>query len=353
MNLRKLFSAKGALRAMFVVACALLIQSAVQAQTLTPAANPPSGLAGVNQSYLTGSGFPAGTITGATVTFAATCGGTAVATGPVTSVAVEGPIRRFGFLIPKSLATGTYDVSVAGTAGSTAFNTLNTPSCSTLSVTATSTTLAACVPTSSLAVTAGTNVNAFVPFGYWEGGETGIEEVPIEGTGTAANFPTTGVVNSCASDSVTGEVVCTENNTNVDLISSGGAFSTLTSGSNTYHEFSGGECENCGVAVNAANDYAVIAMGLTGSGSSYPYFGTTGVQVLNLGSNTFNAAFPLANIVSEDISIDSSRSLVLSAGEGGIYDLLKIGAGNTFTEYGNSIGGELDSSAEDCTTGIG
>jgi hypothetical protein len=159
---------------------------------------------------------------------------------------------------------------------------------------------------------------------------------------------------------VTGEVVCTEHSINVDLINqtSVGSFSTITSGSNAYADFTGGDCMNCGVGINAANNTAVIAMGLIGGGaggyygsSSYP----SGLQVLNLSNNTFNTAFPLANYVSEDISVDSGRNLILSPEEGGIYDLLKIGTGNTLTEYGNAIGndgGNLDSAAEDCTTGI-
>jgi hypothetical protein len=241
-------------------------------------------------------------------------------------------------------------VWVVGTAGTTPFNTLSTPSCSAISVTATTTTLAACVPTSSLAVVAGTNVNAFVPFGYWEGGSTGIEEVPLEGTGVAANFATTGAVNSCAANSVTDEVVCTENSTNVDIIN-GSTLTTITSGANTFADFTGGSCENCGVGINAANNTAVIAMGLVGGGGG-PFGGFSGVQVLNLATNTFNTPVPLTHYVSEDISIDSGRNLILSPGEGGVYDLLQIGAGNTLTEFGNSVGGELDSAAEDCTTGI-
>jgi hypothetical protein len=340
-----------------VTAGIAVFHAAAQAQSLTPSANPPSGVAGVNDSYVTGSGFPAGTITGSSVIFGTTCAAPSVATAPVLQVAVEGVLRRFEFLIPATLATGTYYVWVTGTAGTTAFNTLNTPSCSKIQVTATTTTLAACVPTSSLAVTAGTNVNAYVPFGSWaEGGKTGIEEVPLEGTGTAMNFVTTGLVNSCASNSVTGEVVCTENNTNVDLIN-GSTLTTITSGSNTFADFSGGNCENCGVGINAANNTAVIAMGLVGGGAG-EFGGSSGVQVLNLASNTFNAPVPLTHNVSEDISIDSTRNLVLSPSEDGFYDLLKIGAGNTLTEYTNNLYPSvapfpyLDSAAEDCTTGI-
>ncbi len=57
------------MRAALVVASFVLLQSAAQAQPLTGFANPPTGLAGSTNSYVTGSGFPAGTITGATVHF--------------------------------------------------------------------------------------------------------------------------------------------------------------------------------------------------------------------------------------------------------------------------------------------
>ena len=51
------------------LAPALLLPPAGWGQNLTASANPPSGGAGLNNSYLTGSGFPAGAITGATVHF--------------------------------------------------------------------------------------------------------------------------------------------------------------------------------------------------------------------------------------------------------------------------------------------
>jgi hypothetical protein len=348
MTRRKFLSVRGILTAAVLVVAIAVSQSAVQAQKLTASANPPSGVAGLNDSYLTGSGFPAGTISGGTVSFSATCGGSVIASGPVIQVAVEGVLRRFEFLIPASLKTGTYEVSVAGTAGATPFNTAGS-SCSSISVTATSTTLAACVPTSSLAVTAGTNVNAYVPFGAWDGeGTTGIEEVPLEGSGTAAHFTTTGEVNSCASNSVTSEVVCTENTSNVDLIN-GSTLTTVTSGSNNEAGFSGGDCNNCGVGINPANNTAVIAMGYLPSSSN------SALQVLNLSNNTFNTPVALAHEVSEDISIDSTNNFILSPDEQGYYELVKIGSGNALTEYSNFVGtdgGELDSAAEDCTTQI-
>jgi hypothetical protein len=121
---------------------------------------------------------------------------------------------------------------------------------------------------------------------------------------------------------------------------------TLTSSSNAEASFTGGSCFNCGVGINAENNTAAIAMGVNAGGGS-------GVQVLNLSNNTFDTPFPLKNYVSEDISIDSGRNLILSPAEDGIYDLLQIGSGNALTEFGNNIeGGDLDSAAEDCTTGI-
>ena len=344
MELRKIFSARNVLRSALVVASVLLVQFAASAQVnLSTAAIPSSGLAGSTTIHVTGNGFPGGlSASTVTVSFAATClAVTPSATATATHITVLGGTDLVYTVIPGSLATGTYAVWVTGSGPAFTSN-----SCSTLSVTATSTTLAACVPTSSLAVTAGTDVNAYVPFGYWESSAAGIEEVPLEGSGTAHNFSTAGGVNSCASNSVTGEVVCTENSTNVDLIM-GTTLTTVASGSNSTASFSGGSCENCGVAINAANNTAVIAMGY------YAGTGYSGVQVLNLAGNSFNTPVNLSHYVSEDISIDSGRNLILSPGEGGYYDLLQIGSGNSLTEFGQYIGGELDSAAEDCTTGIG
>jgi hypothetical protein len=303
---------------------------------------PGTGLAGYNTVAVSGSGFPGGTISPASVTvsFATSCGGTVKGSDTATAVStLVGTTDRVTFLVPASLTAGTYYVSLSGAVTSS--------NCSVIQVTATTTTLAACVPTSSLAVTVGTNVNAYVPFGYWESSTSGIEEVPLEGSGTAQGFSTAGAVNSCAANSTTGEVVCTENSANVDLIN-GSALTTVTSGSDQFTGFSGGSCENCGVGVNAGTNTAVIGMGLSTAPSG------SGVQVLNLATNTFNTPFPLSNQVSEDVSIDSGRGLILSPNEGGNYDLLKIGSGSSLTEYSNFVGesGALDSAAEDCTTGI-
>jgi hypothetical protein len=323
----------------------LALAPAAHAQKLGTTALPSSVLAGANNAYVLGTGFPSGTLTPATISFAATCGGSAIATTPVTVASKQSPFEKFVFAIPSTLATGSYFVTVSGPGYNTA--TEATPSCSQISVTATTTTLAACVPTSSLAVVAGTNVNAYVPAGYWEGGDSGVAEVPLEGTGTATTFTTPGAVNSCAANSVTGEVVCTENGTNVDLIN-GTTLTTLTSSADDFAGFSGGSCENCGVAVNAANNTAIIAGGFSGESGD-------GVQLLNLANNTFSTPFPMYHTVSEDISIDSGRNYLLSPDESGYFELLTLNSsGLPSAEYSMymSPAGEPDSAAEDCTTGI-
>ena len=98
----------------------------------------------------------------------------------------------------------------------------------------------------------------------------------------------------------------------------------------------------CGVAINALNNTAVINMGITGASGD-------GVQVLNLSTNTFNTPVPMQKPVSENISIDPTRSLILSADESGNYALLQIQTNGSLLEFDSIAnteavsGGESDS----------
>ncbi len=207
----------------------------------------------------------------------------------------------------------------------------------------------ACNPTSSLSVLMGqSGVTAYIPNGDWDisSATTGVQVVPIEPTGTPVAIATPNVVNSCASNSTTGQTVCTANNTDVYLISGTTLNNTLTSGSTGTTSFSGGICSNCGVAIESNSNTAVIAMGLSGSPSG------SGLQLLNLANNTFGAPIPTSNEISEDVLWDPIRNLIVSPNEAGVYDLFKVQSG-TLTEYANNIGGTLDSAGEDCLTGIG
>jgi len=208
--------------------------------------------------------------------------------------------------------------------------------------------ITSCLPTSSLTtLVQRTNVVAYVPNGSWDSGVTGVQVVPIEpATGAPTAIATPNPVNSCSSNPVTGETVCTANNTDVYLITGTTLNATLTSGSNGFAGFSGGRCQNCGVAINGVTNTAVITVGLGASPSG------SGIQFLNLASNTFSPPVPATNEVSEDILWDPGRDLILSPNEFGFYDLFQTSSSSATPEFGNPVGGELDSAAEDCLTGI-
>jgi hypothetical protein len=225
--------------------------------------------------------------------------------------------------------------------------------------------LASCVPSSSLSVLIhGNDVSSYVPKGSWSSPTTatGIFRVRIEGTAAAPiSLSTPSVVNSCASNSATGQTVCTANNTDVYLLNGSESASVplsspLTSGGRGLASFTGGFCTNCGVAINPVTKQAVIALSTPVAGSLTT--NTPGFQFLDLETNTFGLpiASPSGN-VSENILIDAVNNRVLSpseplfAGGGGGYEVFDVATG-TFFE--NTLFGprEFDSAALDCTTGI-
>jgi hypothetical protein len=90
-----------------------------------------------------------------------------------------------------------------------------------------------CVPSSSMAVVAGTTVTAYVPKSCWScGANTGVSAVEIEPTlgGSSTPIATASPVNACAGNPATAQVVCTGNNTSVYLISGTTLTNTLMSG---------------------------------------------------------------------------------------------------------------------------
>jgi hypothetical protein len=125
----------------------------------------------------------------------------------------------------------------------------------------------------------------------------------------------------------------------------------LTSASNATIGFSGGSCHNCGVAVNAVANQAVIQIGYAGAASA--------LQFIDLSTNTLSAPVPTKNQVSEDILWDPFNNQILSPTEhSSIYDLFTItGAGlpgpSTVMEYGKATSvPDPDSAGEDCSTRI-
>ena len=345
-------------KCLMAVICLVAAQSAFGQVILTTETLPSNGVAGVTNVSVVGEGFPAGPITAGdiVVTLSTTCGGAPAATSLGNTIQkILGSVDRVNFSIPGGISTGAYYVTVADAAAGQAFTT-NTGSCSALQVTNSNSILNACVAGSSMGVllpsgSAAGNVTAYVPRGYWSGGGGGIWVQNIEGgIGAAVMIPTSHVPNSCSSNPATGQTVCVANNTDVYLITGTTLNTTLSSGSNGFADFSGGECENCGIALNAANNTAVINMGASGG----PGTSGDGVQILNLNTNTFNPAFETNRTVSENISVNPTRSLILSADEAGNYMILQIQSDGSLKEFDPSFssGFEDDSSAEDCSTGI-
>jgi hypothetical protein len=220
----------------------------------------------------------------------------------------------------------------------------------------------ACLPSSSIGILVqGKNATAYLPQGCWADGGCGdgtasVTVVPIEtssgiGTGGAPASITTGnVPNSCSSNSTTGQTVCVANNTDVYLINGTTLSSTLTSGATGSEGFSGGDCENCGVVVDASINKALITVGLETGGPG-------GYQFLDLsGTPTFETPIPAGAETSEDISIDPVRHLILSPNEDSDYQLVNISS-SPAAVFNNDVSGEsespeFDSAGEDCTTGI-
>jgi hypothetical protein len=220
-----------------------------------------------------------------------------------------------------------------------------------------------CQPSSSLSVlVSGSNVVAYVPKGSWQFGSIGVAAANVEGSSiTDTLIPTTRVINSCASNPITGQTVCTANNTDVYIMKGttlDPAVTTnpLTSAGAGLVFFSGGGCTNCGVAMDATHNKAVISL-------SFNVFGQGGFQFLNLGASpAFEPAFAAQSPgfngenISEDPLIDPIRNLLLSAAENNNYEIINVATSTSpqFFEHPVSLPafGELDSSGEDCSTGI-
>jgi hypothetical protein len=202
----------------------------------------------------------------------------------------------------------------------------------------------------------GTNVVSYVPKGSWGAGATGIDAVNVEGTSiTNTLIPTgTDVINSCASNSTTGQTVCTANNNDVWILKGTGldpsvTTNPLTDGGSGEISFSGGGATTTGVSMDGTDNKALLALSLGGTG---------GFQFLDLATDTFEPAFATQDPngdVSEDPLIDPVHHLILSASEDNNYELTDVSTSTAPKFYEHpvpSVGGELDSSAEDCSTGI-
>jgi len=202
-------------------------------------------------------------------------------------------------------------------------------------------------------------ITAYVPNGSWSESATGVQIVPIAGSGGApkSTVATPNTVNSCSANQLTHTVVCVANGTDIYLINgdTGALSSTLTSGGTGSVRFSGGSCTTCGVVVDPTTNTAVLSLAL---GSQ------TGFQLLNLANNTLSAPFALSGntVISETFGLDLSRHFILSPNEGAEYpvpadyNIVDISQPNSPKQYNLSNAAtvfpnddELDSAAIDST----
>jgi hypothetical protein len=207
----------------------------------------------------------------------------------------------------------------------------------------------------------GSNVIAYIPKGGWESTATGVDVVSVEGQSiTNTVIPTgTDVINSCASNSFTGQTVCTANNTHVYVLRGTGldpgVTDPLTDGGSGTIQFSGGSTTTADVSMDTADNKALIALSVGGVG---------GFQFLDLASDTFEPAFtsqdpgtsqnPVAQ-VSESALMDSVHHRILSAAEDNNFEVVDVSATQPqFFEHPVTLGTNevFDSTAEDCATGI-
>jgi len=159
-------------------------------------------------------------------------------------------------------------------------------------------------------------------------------------------------INSCASNPITGQTVCTANNNHVYILQGTALDSSvspnpLESGGTGAIQFSGGSCTNCGVMMDAIHNKAALALSVSGA---------PGFQFLDLGpSPTFEPPFASpSGRISEDPLLDPINNLLLSATEANNYEIVDVGTSTSPAFFENPIPGpgEADSSSQDCSTRI-
>jgi len=229
-----------------------------------------------------------------------------------------------------------------------------------------------CLPVSSESVlVSGNNVFSYVPKGSWfqntPGADNGISIVKVEPAPAAPKLiPTDKPVNSCASNPVTGQTVCTANENDAYVISGIQFVDHALSAANGVTDFSTTMfCPgNCGVTMDAIHNRAVVGLSLNSpdlASNDPAFFGGAGYQILELvdkqskgddkddknkndndndkkndktGHATFEPPFlseaPLTMFgtgrrhISEGILVDPIRNLILSPNEHSNYEIVKL-----------------------------
>src|SRR6202050_211840 len=235
--------------------------------TSTPTVGPSIVPTSTATATATATGTPTATATAtATQTATATATRTATATATATQTATATATRTATATATQTAtatATRTATATATQTATATATPTATPTTTQTATATPTATATAAPNPVSGAplgaiavllsgsyapssahsslhAISPGTGggVTAYIPDGDYQNGITGIEVVPVTGSGPArTSIATTNPVNSCSANQTSGEVVCTDNLNGIYLINGATLSSTLISGGTNPHEF--------------------------------------------------------------------------------------------------------------------
>ena len=336
----------------------VVVAKASPTLSTTPSPGGTAGSVVLNDTGTVGGGFqPGGSITfnlyGPTDTI---CSGAPVyTTTPPITVSGDGQYTTTNTGQADTSGTWHWTATYNGDANN---NPITTPSADEpVAVTPSAVAQGSCEGSASLStLVSGGNVISYIPKGSWTSTATGIDVVNVEGSSITNTFIPTApdVINSCASNSLTGQTVCTANNNHVYILKGTGLdpsvpTNPLTDAGTGLITFSGGSATTSGVAMDAADNKALVDLSVGGTG---------GYQFLDLGSNpTFEPAFTTQDPngdISEAPLIDSVRHLILSAAEDNNFEAINVASSTKpqFFEHDVSATGALDSTAEDCSTGI-
>jgi len=230
------------------------------------------------------------------------------------------------------------------------------------------------------------NVVSYVPKGSWAQQSPNIAVVNVEPFTSPPKSVTimtdpSASINSCASNSSTGETVCTLNhpdkdNRDVYVISGTKIKSRLMSAATGMALFTGGLCTTCEVSMDPTRNRAVIGLNYNSMANGY--------QILNLDGPQFGNAHPSqapdmgsgVNQISEGILLDSVRNQILSPNELNTFEIVKLGNSDNgdknnngdedkknngtdkdkenpaFFENSPTTFSQFGSAAEDCVTGV-
>jgi hypothetical protein len=199
-----------------------------------------------------------------------------------------------------------------------------------------------CQPSSAMSLLAAEKqVFSFVPKGSWLVPQKDIGLVSVEPYAVPLKrIPTTKPVTSCASNSRTGQTVCTTTDKDVYVFTPPALSpSTLQSAASGMSTFFGGQCMTCAVTMDAVHNKALLSLSLLVPPASSPTTAlaastaTSGFQYIDLGEKpqpetAFRSEAPPAfnpgGEISKGILIDPIRNWILSPNESGNFEIIKV-----------------------------